>query len=365
MTEKHSLIKWFFYDAKNLYMYKKWLKRPPQKHEYAYETYRKTINGQKFLPKKEVNKIIAEKILNKEPFWVGRMGLIEMDMVRHVMEYDLLPGHDHRASKLGPLCSNAGFFPNDVEYASKYGHLMLECAKNIDLQGFWDLYMEDYMLSEYQESTKNITTLDALEPWNLFFDRKYGSVHGKGRDFSELSKTEDDVIFDEIMERPWTYALKGKKVLVIHPFAESIKAQYENNRQHIFERIYKADDILPEFELKTIKAVQTIGDNIDDRFETWFDALDYMTEQCKNIDFDVAIIGCGAYGYPLASRIKNMGKVAIHLGGATQLLFGIMGNRWETTHNEIAKEIANEYWIRPAAEERPKSSDKVEDGCYW
>ena len=45
--------------------------------------------------------------------------------------------------------------------------------------------------------------------------------------------------------------------------------------------------------------------------------------------FDVAIIGCGAYGMPLAAMLKQAGKQAIHLGGATQLLFGIKGKRWE------------------------------------
>ena len=47
------------------------------------------------------------------------------------------------------------------------------------------------------------------------------------------------------------------------------------------------------------------------------------------IDFDVAIIGCGAYGFPLAAKLKQAGKQAIHLAGATQLLFGIKGKRWE------------------------------------
>ena len=116
----------------------------------------------------------------------------------------------------------------------------------------------------------------------------------------------------------------GKKVLVIHPFEDSIKKQYEKNRTHIFERIYDADDILPEFELITLKAVQTLAGEHDSRFATWFEALNWMIEQCKKIEFDVAIIGCGAYGFPLAAELKRMGKTAIHLGGATQIVFGIV-----------------------------------------
>ena len=54
-----------------------------------------------------------------------------------------------------------------------------------------------------------------------------------------------------------------------------------------------------------------------------------MQKEIDKIDFDIAILGCGAYGYPLASYIKSIGKKAIHIGGATQLIFGIKGKRWE------------------------------------
>jgi threonine dehydrogenase-like Zn-dependent dehydrogenase len=39
-----------------------------------------------------------------------------------------------------------------------------------------------------------------------------------------------------------------------------------------------------------------------------------MIDEIGKIDFDVAILGCGAYGLPLAAAIKGMGKQAIHLG---------------------------------------------------
>ena len=54
---------------------------------------------------------------------------------------------------------------------------------------------------------------------------------------------------------------------------------------------------------------------------------------------------------------KRLGKQAVHLGGATQLLFGIKGKRWG--------EIGNEHWVSPLAEERPQGFEKIEGGCYW
>jgi hypothetical protein len=75
--------------------------------------------------------------------------------------------------------------------------------------------------------------------------------------------------------------------------------------------------------------------------------------------FDVALIGAGAWSLPLAARLKQAGRVAIHLGGDTQLCFGIKGQRWE------GYGIYNEHWVRPSAAETPKNFLLKENGCYW
>lgn len=153
----------------------------------------------------------------------------------------------------------------------------------------------------------------------------------------------------------WSSILEGKKVLVIHPFAKSIELQYNTNRKKIFHDQY----ILPEFEsLQTITAIQTIAGNTNG-FNSWFDALGYMENEITKKDFDIALIGCGAYGFPLAAFIKSIGKKAVHIGGALQLFFGIKGKRWDSLG------YYNEYWIKPSSAERPKDLGKVEDGCYW
>ena len=109
--------------------------------------------------------------------------------------------------------------------------------------------------------------------------------------------------------------------------------------------------------------MQTIAGEKDDRFATWFDALDYMYEEAMKIDFDVAILGCGAYGFPLAARLKAAGKQAIHMGGVTQILFGIKGKRW--VENPRAQLKFNDAWVFPKASETPARSGDVEGGCYW
>lgn len=186
--------------------------------------------------------------------------------------------------------------------------------------------MEDYIIENYAEQCK-LCHLMGLEPWYV--------------------------------ERPWTASLKGKKVLIIHPFASTIQSQYKQR-----EWLFPGTEILPKFkELYVLKAVQTIAGERDKRFRDWFEALEWMYEEAMKLDFDIAIVGCGAYGFLLASKIKEAGKQAVHMGGATQLLFGIKGRRWEK-HPVISK-LFNDYWVRPSENERPIKASSVEGGCYW
>lgn len=290
----------------------------------------------------QTNQYIYDKILSGEPFWVGRFGGSEMNMMIHYLQTSKFPWlRRKKRSSLSQLCSLSGFFPKNEKYAKKFLELMINCSRDIDLVGTWNLYMEDWFINTYVKRDVKLTRLVFLEPWKL------------------------DSISSEIRKNtmPWSAALRGKKVLVVHPFENSIRNQYMNNRENIFREL-DVNNILPEFELITLKAVQTLeGENTV--FDNWFDALQYMYEKIQDIEFDVAIVGCGAYGFPLAAKIKQMGKGVIHLGGATQLMFGIIGKRWEKGYNETCTKMINQYWVRPLAEETITMSSKIEGGCYW
>ena len=124
---------------------------------------------------------------------------------------------------------------------------------------------------------------------------------------------------------------------------------------------------MPEFELKTIRAVQTITGEPSE-FKDWFEALEAMKKQIDEIDFDICLIGAGAYGFPLAAHVKRIGRKSIHMGGSLQLLFGIRGNRWDN-EKVVGKvnyqDLFNEHWVRPLEEETPAKKNNVEGGCYW
>lgn len=287
----------------------------------------KTYNGKRIINKEEANEVIGKAIEEGKPFMAGRYGSGELSAVWRVRDNGkgfIYPWH--RA--LSGICSNAGFFPYDKNLMIKFADVMKEATYHVNLMAIWFNMMEEWMLRTYG-NTPDYCRLHSIDPLTA--------------------------------PNPWSAKLKGRKVLIIHPFDKTIQAQYKKR-----ELLFPGKNILPEFELRTVKAVQTIAGNRDKRFATWFDALEYMYNEAMKEDFDVAIIGCGAYGFPLAAKIKQAGKIAIHMGGVTQLLFGIKGRRWETEYKgDYPAMMNNPAWVRPSEEDRPKGFETIEGGCYW
>lgn len=228
----------------------------------------------------------------------------------------------------------SGIFPPTLDTAIRFSEINLECIKSIDLLGCHQYYEKFMPLRD------------------------------------DVIKVQLEMLYPFFVERPWTRILRGKKVLVVHPFTDTITSQYAQR-----EKLFDNKDILPEFTLKTLRAEQTIGGH--SRFASWFDALEYMKSEISKIDFDICILGCGAYGMPLAAYVKSLGKQAIHLGGGTQLLFGIKGKRWVEQYHDIwhyrpgididinYRPLFNDNWVYAGKNEKPKAADQVEGGCYW
>ena len=100
-----------------------------------------------------------------------------------------------------------------------------------------------------------------------------------------------------------------------------------------------------------------------DALIAWFDALAAMQRQMDAADYEVAIIGAGAYGLPLAAHARDTGHTAIQMSGATQLLFGIRGKRWDA--HPVISRLYNDAWVRPAESEGVAHRETVEGGSYW
>lgn len=279
------------------------------------------------LDRLETNKTIYKWISEGTPKMIARYGSNECHTTVEAIGVKLGVKRHISPKMLININRNAGVFPYGQETACRFGKVMQQSSKEVDLLGYWETPMQDYLINNCCKADLLLTKLMNLEPYY-----------------------ENDL--------PWTKALSRKKVLVIHPFEHTIRNQYKKRKL-----LFNNQDILPEFELSTVKAVQTVAGESDNRFCDWFEALDFMYDEAMKSDFDVAILGCGAYGFPLAAKLKKSGKIAIHLGGATQILFGIKGARWD--NHPIISNLYNEHWVRPSAEERPQKADAVENGCYW
>jgi hypothetical protein len=275
------------------------------------------------------NDRIAQRLALGEPLLVARLGSVELACLRFYLEKRKDKGRPYPKKLSASMANPAGFFPVDNRSLDAFCGLFLEQVAQVDVMGVWFNKYEDAVCNRFCPQAE-LVDFDCLEPFRF--------------------------------APPWSRALAGKKVLVVHPFVDSIRTQYRDKRRLLFP----SPDVLPEFELKTIKSVQSAaGSPLP--FATWFDALNHMCDQIAREDFDVCIVGAGAYGLPLASFAKQLGKQAIHLGGVTQILFGIKGKRWETDPaylNTTAK-LFNEHWVRPLDSETPPDKSKIEGGGYW
>jgi hypothetical protein len=285
----------------------------------------------------DASDIIKRRLESSEPAMICRFGLGEL---RAVINYELRTNKSSRFNKtinyikgksetfwddkrFKPMMTElGGFFPWNEILFDRFCELMIVDISEVDILGSW--LVEEKFVADKLSNVQRVR-LEDLEPY--------------------------------LHNHPWSSVLEGKNVLLIHPFSDSIHKQFLNR-----EKLFPGRNVLPEFNLLTIKApFTTPGNKVE--FASWFDVLENMKNQVSQSHFDIAIIGCSTYGFPLAAHVKRIGKKSVHLGGATQLLFGIKGSRWKD-HPVISK-MFNEYWNGPLKSEYPNNHSSLEGGCYW
>lgn len=281
-----------------------------------------------------VLQMIYDLLVSDNPCMIARFGSVELQAIIDSLYPPTIgnavrfikgeiPAWGYAPSTMKTMRINAGFFPATPKMLDRFGDLMKDCMKEVDILGSWRPE-EAEVIGMMPQCTR--VPLYALEPYYF--------------------------------ERTWMPALEGKKVLVIHPFEDTIRKQHAR-----LDKLFTNSEMAPHYELKTIKAVQSIAGNQPEGFNDWFEALDWMKREIDKTDFDIAIIGCGAYGFPLAAYVKKIGKKAIHLGGAVANLYGIESNMVDRI--PTLKAMVNEYWVRASQDERPKGIEKIENALYW
>jgi hypothetical protein len=158
-------------------------------HLYAYADSGAQCRGQ------AASDLIKQALLQTAPSMVCRLGSTELQTIvyyTHRIPPALYPLRNYlqeaMARKMSVL---SGFFPATRSNLLRFCDMMTEDMKLADVLGVWR--REEKYLEKELISAKKIPLSD-LEPW--------------------------------FHKEPWTTALEGKKVLIIHPFTKSIQAQY-------------------------------------------------------------------------------------------------------------------------------------------
>lgn len=320
------------------------------KHGYRKLAGKKFLNPECDCDRQSSNDSIYDLLSSGKPCMIARFGTTEINCVNNYLCI-------HR---------NRPFFKKCLDYITDYTHTPWW---NVDHFRYMNLWSGIFPEGEDTAERFSERYLQDIPEIDLLASHQYYEKFMPLR--KDIARVQLEMLYPFGVENPWTRVLAGKKVLVVHPFEDTIRKQYQKR-----ELLFDNPSVMPDFELITLRAVQTIAGNKSD-FQDWFQALAFMEQQIDLIDFDIALIGCGAYGLPLAAHVKRKGKQAVHLAGGLQLLFGIKGKRWTEEHigtfeyrpgvviDWDYRTMFNDHWCFPMPSDTPKDAEVVEGGCYW
>ena len=266
------------------------------------------------------NNFISHHLKNDIPFAAGKIGGTELKLLYTLLNNSVIP------EDLKIEAENvSGLVPTTQESLKWFSNTYLEALNRMDLLCKWSKIIPQLEHDLIQKTDAYITPLQHIEPY--FF------------------------------ETPWTNFLKDKKVLVFSPFAESFSNNFNN-----FDKIWNGK-ITNNFELKAVSYPTSITITENNEFVNYKEIYEKYIEIINTENFDVGIFGTGYTGLMFASECKKIGKAGIHLGGSTQMLFGVLGSRWKQIKE--FEPLINEHWTHPQPQETPRKFYTVEDGCYW
>ena len=290
-------------------------------------------------------KFIKDCIIAKKPFFVGKLGTSELDALIFYINY--------RQNAQAPA------YPSHImTHIAKNGGVFPATDKTIDA---WAVHMITEVLPEG----------DGYAEWNPNFKQVEIALLNQVAPHSErfpLRSLEPYYISD--IEKRWSNTLpEDIHLAVISPFAKSILAQWDKQ-----EAVWKshAGGMWPS----ALTEVRVICSGYNPYLSSgvgswspeiirqgWRGAVDSMVAAAVESRANLVLVGCGALSLPICAALKKRGISAIHLGGATQILFGIKGRRWAS--HQIISGFFNDSWVWPLDSEIPTKAQEIEGGCYW
>lgn len=281
--------------------------------------------------------LVCSYFKENKPFLIGRNGSTELEVLSYYIKNG--PNTQFPQFLINRLEIYSGIFPATQESVKRWVLRYIDSLKQCDAiaEGWYEpLKREERALLETVIPNRDSLFLRNLEPY----------------------------YFDESIR--WSKYLDKKNVGIINSFANTCVEQ-----TYLSKAIWgdKSESLLPSstrwipiqtyFPPKISGSLNETSWAID--INSWEQAIDYVLKSYYEEPFQLAIIGCGALGMIIGAELKKLGVQVIIMGGATQILFGIRGKRWET--HSIISTFFNDAWVYPM--NKPLNANLIENACYW
>jgi hypothetical protein len=284
---------------------------------------------------------VRQAIENKRGFALGKIGFSEQFLLGYLpflkTNPSLIQIKAYEAALRYHCEIQFGVFPTDPDFLKEFARLHTACTQAIDILGLFDAKQE-----------KDLIVNNEIQSKLIFYQQ-----------------TEPDRSIPEMIEECYLPFLKNKKILFISSFAELLK---DRAKKEIFEGVWSEMN-KKWFYPENISAIEvpysyiTAAPNKD--YTSSIHLYETICEKIDQQDYDIALIGMGSLGLPLAAHVKSKQKVALSLGGHLQVLFGVLGKRWKDDKYWITNYI-NDSWIEMPVKYHPKDKDILADsGAYW
>jgi len=271
----------------------------------------------------------AGKIGPSEQYWMIYPVLLEKATSRlglRVFEKELI----HHGLK------NAGIFPGSPDFYLRYNEQYLPHVNNMDSLGVF-----------------------------LQGDRRENVVI-RHYDLGNLIHYQDQEPDRSVPDNPANCYLplfRGKRILLICTFASLLRTRATRES---FEGVW-AKTGKKWFDPRQVEALEFpygFSPETHARYATSLDLLAEIEHEIEQRDFDIALIGAGGLALPIASFIKNKGRIALDLGGHLQVLFGVIGRRWR--NQPVWRDTYfTDAWIDMPDRYKPGQTDVCDSGAYW
>ena len=278
---------------------------------------------------------IIEKQNKNETFYIGRLSGNETLFTANIFNnssVDFL---------LSNMLNDAGINFVDNNSMSEYANLYHKSVLNCDILGIWDGGMHPQAKPYYNFILKNNINLHSklicarsLEPYYFMNNEKYA--------YYEL--------------------FKNKKVLVITSHLNTVNKQLEKIDKLFNNKIFHETTSFYVYK----PPQQNAGNNDSNDWKHHFETIKSEIKKIKGtlFDFDIALVSCGGFGMITCDYInEEQNASVIYIGGALQLFFGIIGNRWLS--NETISKSINDNWTKVVYEDKPSNTELCESSCYW